>query len=321
MSAAPLNILKMRPHKVTHTKTDTILITKEVIDGWKNPPFQRPLKVNEILRKIATSLREDGGVIPGVITLGILGRDTYVIDGQHRIAAFRMSECEEGYADVRIRQCADMSELSEEFISLNSRIVNMKPDDFLRGLEESTPSLRLIRSKCPFVGYDNIRRSDKSPILSMSTLLKTWIGAAAETPTVTSESAKSLLDRITKEEAELISDTLKLLDRAWGRSTEFAKLWNSLNLSLCFWLYRNCVLKQYSQRAVKMDKEQFVRCMMALTSDGDYVNWLFGRAARERDRSPAYARIKSIVTRRLNHESTTGKKANLPAPAWSKGHL
>ena len=37
----------------------------------------------------------------------------------------------------------------------------------------------------------------------------------------------------------------------------------------------------------------------------------------DRDRSPAYARLKAIFARRLQEESRDHKKPLLPQPAWS----
>jgi len=41
-------------------------------------------------------------------------------------------------------------------------------------------------------------------------------------------------------------------------------------------------------------------------------NWLVGRLSNNRDRAPAYNRIKAIFLRRIMEE--TGKKSVLPAP-------
>ena len=51
-----------------------------------------------------------------------------------------------------------MAEMGDAFVALNSRLVNMRPDDILRGLEGSIPALQEIRASCPFVGYDQIRQ-------------------------------------------------------------------------------------------------------------------------------------------------------------------
>ncbi len=319
MSQQEATVLKMRPHRRTHTRTDTILLTKELIATWKLPMFQRELRVNAKVRAVAEELRRDGGVIPGVITLGIVGRVTYIIDGQHRIHAFRISGLEEAYADVRIHEFETEAEAGAEYVRLNSRLVTLKPDDTLRGLEASLPCLLKIRQERPFVGYGGIRRSETSPIVSMSQLLRCWYGSQPETPKGHSSSAIDLAMQLTKDEASTIVDALGLLERAWGRRLEYGRLWNALNLSLCFWLYRRTVVTNYSPSTTRLTRDLFTKSMMALSANGDFLDWLVGRQLTDRDRSPAYARIKSIVTKRVTAE--TGKATKMPAPAWSKGHL
>lgn len=66
----------------------------------------------------------------------------------------------------------------------------------------------------------------------------------------------------------------------------------------------------------------FRKCLMSLAADASYCDWLLGRAMGDRDRGPAYSRIKQIFTRRLLEEKlgnkTTGK-VPLPQPAWARG--
>jgi hypothetical protein len=317
MSTDNVKIIRLKPHSTTHTKTDTIEVTQKVIASWKAPPFQRPLKVNQKVTELATKIEEDG-VIPGVITLGVLGKDTYLLDGQHRVHAFTLADLPLGYVDVRVHHFKDMGEMGEEFVNVNSRLVNFKPDDILRGLEESTSVLRLIKSKCSFVGYDMIRRGDRSPMVSMSMLLRTWAGSAAETPAPGGDSALNIARVLTSEEAETICIVLKSMESAWGRDNEYARLWAALNMSLCFWLYRRTVIAKYSTVSDKITKDLFTKCLMSVSADSAYLDWLVGRKLSERDRSPAFTKLKVIFAKRI--ETETGKKPKLPSPAWSKSH-
>lgn len=305
---------KTTAEKRTSSALDTIEITEAVMGAWKAPPFQRPLRVNEKLQAIAKLISEDG-VIPGVITIGVLDGDAYILDGQHRSEAYRMSGLPVAYADVRYLHCSSMAHMGEEFVNLNSRIVSIRPDDILRGLEGTYAPLRAIRERCKFVGYDMIRRNDKAPIVSMSMALRVWRGSAAEVPAHSGQSAAALAQTITDEEAEQLASFLTLCYQAWGRDPQFRVLWNTLNLMLCAWMFRRLVISQHSPKTPRLNRELFCKCLMSLSAESQYVDWLVGRKLSERDRSPAYARLKKIFSVRLASE--LGHAVKLPAPAWA----
>lgn len=64
--------------------------------------------------------------------------------------------------------------------------------------------------------------------------------------------------------------------------------------------------------------EQFKRCMMSVSAARDYIDWLQGRNLTERDRSPAYVRLKAIFVERVAEEAKGDRKrAVLPAPDWA----
>ncbi len=75
------------------------------------------MKINDKLMEVAKSIAADDGVIPGVIALGVLDGDRYIIDGQHRREAFYQSECLTGYVDIRVLHCKTMAEMADEFPS------------------------------------------------------------------------------------------------------------------------------------------------------------------------------------------------------------
>lgn len=303
--------------KTTRTTVDTIEVTESLIRTWKNPPFQRPMKVNEKVRALATWIRDNDGVIPGVITLGVIGRDVYKLDGQHRCEAYVLSGCPIGYVDVRIHHFDEMAEMGLEFVNLNSHLVGLRPDDILRGLEGMSEALTKIRRRCPYVGYDFIRRSDKAPVLSMSVLLRSWAGSATEVPKSGGVSSAHLAREITEEDANTLIGFLDTAMGAWGRDAAYARLWSVLNLTLCMWLYRRLVVTPYSAKTVKLTREQFGRGLMSLSASDTYLDWLVGRSLSERDRAPAYARIKAVMSPRI--EQDVGKRVMFPAPAWTHG--
>ncbi len=305
----------VKPDKNTGTSTDTILITRELVKEWQVPPFQRAVRTNSKVLALAQEFKTNDGVFPGVLTIGVLKGVRYIVDGQHRLAAFALSEVAEGYSDVRFRHYASMTEMAEDFVLLNSVLVKMRPDDILRGLESSNTALGQIRRDCPFVGYDHIRRGTTSPILSMSALLRCWSAAGRDIPAASGCSAVELTKSITTDDAEQITTFLALAVKAWGRDPEYSRLWSNLNLTLSLWIYLRCVRKQWSARAPKITREQFVKMLSALSADTGYLEWLVGRQLSERDRSPAYRRVKTIFVKRLSDE-LGGAKVVFPQPEW-----
>lgn len=316
MSVVPIQKPKTSPERKTRTVVDTIMVTPESVKKWKIPPFQRPVQENEKVRLLAETLKDDGGVWPGIITLGILNGDTYVVDGQHRKVAFVMSGLQEGYTDVRMHHFESMAAMGEEFVQLNSQLVRMRPDDILRGLEESCPAMIEIRRRCPFVGYDMVRRGPSAPLVSMSTILRWWKGSAAEAPVPTGSglSTAQLAVTFNEEETAQACDFLDLALGAFGRDPEYVRLWGALNMILCMWLYRRLVVNPYSSKTKKMSRDQFKKCLMSVSAQADYLDWLLGRKLCERDRSPAYSKIKGAFAQRIYTD--TGVKAMLPQPSW-----
>src|SRR5215510_16449262 len=105
--------------KSARSKMETLLVNVAEVERWRIPPFQRPLHENEKVRCLAEELKcVDGGCVPGVVTLGrVTGDPTlYVVDGQHRLHAFRLTGMPEAIIDVRICDYADMNEMALDFV-------------------------------------------------------------------------------------------------------------------------------------------------------------------------------------------------------------
>jgi len=302
---------------------ETLIITPEIAEQWQLPRFQRPKRVNDKVREMALKISREE-TIEGVITLGRLKSDTaiYLVDGQHRREAFYLSECPEVLADVRICNFANVAEMAQAFVDLNSSLARMKPDDILRGLEENTPALTEIRRACPFVSYDQIRRHETSPILSMSAVLRCWHASGFETPASSNATTTlQILEKMDADEVENLIIFLKTAFEAWGKDKEYARLWGALNLALCMWIYRRMVLGQGAdmsnankKKTARLTINQLKQCFMSLSADSSYVDWLVGRSLSERDRSPAYRRIRDVIHNRLKAE---GKNAQILRPSWA----
>lgn len=303
--------------RTTRSTVDTIHFARDEAEAWEIPDFQRNVKVNSAVTATAAQIKVDGGVFPGVITFALVGKEKrkLLIDGQQRRAAFLLSECPEGFADARFVFCATMAEASEEFVKLNSHLVVFKPDDILRGLEPSLPTLQTLRKKCPFVGYDNIGRNQRAAVVSVSAALRCWTISAPETPSSSCGSAQAIAKAMPVEDVTELCRFLTLAHDAWGRDGEFVSLWRNLNLILCMWLFRRLVLQPYSAKTVRLTDTQFRKCLVALSADSRYLEFLVGRRLSDRDRGPAYQRCKTLFAKRLHEE--TGTKWLLPLPSWS----
>jgi hypothetical protein len=299
------------------SKMSIEIVTKKIVEGWNRPPFQRALRVNAKLKEVAQKIKDDGGEIPGVITLGIFQSKIYLLDGQHRREAYLMASPElvkgEGIANIRTMQFDSMAEMGKTFVELNGQIARIRPDDTLRALEESSDALKLIRRKLPFVGYDHIRRGTNSPVIGMSALLRAFFGSSGDVPIAEGRSAMGIAESLRVEEAEKCIAFMRLAGDAWGKEESCYRLWNNLNLTICVWIYRQVVIGQHPT-ATHLTPEEFKSCLMALSADGDYLEWLIGRnSVTEGFRGPCYNRVKALFSKRM---VTKGKKIRLPNPEW-----
>jgi hypothetical protein len=296
-------------------RVDTICLDKDTLRRLKNPPFQRPFKMTPAIASLVGEIKQTG-VFPGILTLGVLHGEVFTIDGQHRLEAVKLSERTDVLADVHYLDCESDQEMAEEFHRLNSSLVRFGPDDLLRAREVGSPSLQRLRKLCPFVGYDSIRRSDRAPLLGMSLTLRAWYGSEPEAPVSSAGSAATLADRLSLEDAHALGTFLNMCLVAWGREHQYARLWGGLNLTLCAWLYRRMVLAPVVkvQRRTRLESDQFGKCLMALSADSLYLDYLVGRRLSDDHRAPTYNRIKSAFVRRLRDDGV--KAPVFPQPPW-----
>lgn len=301
---------KRAPRSAIKSRMETRLITPDDIKKWQIPDFQRPLKLNTKVMALAELLgkpeKEGGfaGIIPGIITLGVLKGGWYIVDGQHRMKAFEISGIAEAIVDLRIMDFDNAADMADEFATLNSNLVTMTPDDRLRALEKGVDALKTIRGACRFVGYGRVRQKANAattPLISMSSALRAWGASAMESASFSGTG--SIIDyarEITKEEAEGMAQFLNACYEAWGNPPEYWGLWNSLNITLLAWVWRRMVIAppKNTSKITRLTIEQFVTCAMTLSADKAYLDFLYGRKG-ETDRSPCYFRIKQNFAKRL----------------------
>lgn len=318
-SKGALNMAPPKPNKATSTSVDTIEITPHLIKTWKRPGFQREIRVNAKVEALAEEMKASAGgsdiaVLPGIITIGVHEGSYYKLDGQHRLEAFGIAGLTRAYADVRYFH-GDMADMADEFVRLNSHLVNLKPDDILRGLEGHCEGLQIVRSRAKFVGYGNIRRNASAPLMSMSVLLRCWAASAKETPSASAgASAMQIAKALTDDDAKQVAEFINIAERAWGRDPEYSRLYGALNMTLAMWFYRRVVLAPEG-RVTHLNGEMFRILLVALSADARYLDHLVGRQLNDRERSPCYGRMKTIFVRRF--KAAGEKKPQFPQPPWA----
>lgn len=305
----------VEPLRARSSRLETIELTSEMCDSWKRPVWQREITRNSKVSEISREILETR-VIPGTLTIGEFDGKQWRIDCQHRIHAFEASGIDSAYADVRFLTCDSQAEMAEEYNRLNSHAVKMRPDDYLRALELQYSNLALVRDRCPFIGYDKARRElTVSPILGMGSVLRYWFGSATDVPIGGTGQPRELAQQLTNVEADYLCEFLLLALEFWTRDPAYSVLWGRLNMVLTMWVFRRSVASlAFRSNEDRVPRQVFAECMRALRMDPGYLDWLHGRILNQRDRGPAYARLRKIMTRAI---TKTGVRVSLPTPAWA----
>jgi len=297
-----------------HAATEALIATPELMQKWQKWKRQRPVRITEKVMEAAEFYKQNGGIIEQSFTLGVVKGVEYILDGQHRREAAYISKLPEFYIEVKRVFFDDPDDMGALFDRLNSRLASYKSDDALRALEADIPGIAKLREVAPFVGYDQLRRNPHSPILSMSTVLKAWL--VKEVPSSSLGMAtKKAAQGFTVEEAVECGRFLNLCMDAWGRDTEYRRLWAQLNLGLTSWLYQRTVLRPiFGEQRDRLTREQFKKGLSALSTDSRYLEWVVNRRMDEHSRSPAYNKITALFSARLREEFKRAPK--LPRPEW-----
>jgi hypothetical protein len=317
-TASPQPVMKTHAEKMMHQTTSTMLASVDMFKSWKDPDVQRPLRVNSKVKEMTLQIVADK-VIPNTITVGILNKVMYLLDGQHRREAYYTAAtmgADEVYCEIRYEWFDTMADMGKRYVELNSVLVKQRPDDILRGMEGSNDALHLIRERCPFVGFDHLRVKSTSPILGMSILLRSWYGSAGDIPGTTKPSAMDIAKMLTVPEASQCCDFANLALRAWGKDDEYKRLWASMTMTMCMWLYRRTVISP-DPDTTKITKDAFRLCLTTISAQGDFIDWIRDRKLTERDRGPCYNRIVKLFLTSLRSQGH--KRPKLPAPLWAEG--
>jgi len=68
------------------------------------------------------------------------------------------------------------------------------------------------------------------------------------------------------------------------------------------------------RRDAILTPDQFKRCLLSVSADKEYVDWLIGRTITDRDRSPCYKRLRNTFINRMRIDQMVNLK--LPSPTW-----
>jgi hypothetical protein len=316
MMASDVIPLRTKPQKATSTRTDTISFTVDDIDKWKRPEFQREVKHTSRFKDCAELIKENDGVIPGIVTLGVENgtNDIYKVDGNHRTEAAKSTGLRNFYADVRYIY-GTMEDFAEEYSRLNEQISTTKPDDRLRAAAVINPRINRLLALCKVVGFKATRKPKLK--ISMSSALRAWGNACKGTPATRGRAAAAtdIIKNMSDGDFGHFENLLGHCERAWGRDEEYANLWGQMNLTMVMWLYCRLVVEDpRSAKLKRLTPGLFESCLMELTVDTNYSSWLRGRNGGDH-RTPCYNRVKERFAKRIREE--TGTKPNLPQPDWA----
>lgn len=326
MQAAQLTIKMPGLHSVPLStpkkdlaRMEVMEITPEGLSEWKLPGMQRPLIRTKRTEEAAAEMQQEAAknkdasaTITGVITLGKIGRDTFLIDGQHRLYGAFLLACREllvhggvlvkrALVDVSLRTFEDDAEMAREFIRLNSQLNPTKPDDVMRALAFASPHLQRIEKALPFIGYDLTRENKKTKMLSMSSAIRTWFGSGGIVP-APGPTAPEIVNKYLDEQHtdKLIEFYNMCVEAGWNHES-FRRLWSALNLGIVMWIYRRVVLGETMRYGagghapMVLTREQFIVCLRTLM-EPKYMEDLVGHSLRYQDRVPCYTRIKEHFT-------------------------
>ncbi len=309
--------LKTKSQKATGSSTDTIALDLDKVKSWKRPSFQRDIKRTKRFDECVEYIKANDGVLPGIITLGVLDGtgEVYKIDGNHRCECFVESGCKVGYADVRYVY-GSMEDFAAEYSRLNEQISRTNPDDRLRAAAVGNHKIERLRSSCKVVSFSSTKRRGKTSV-SMSSLLRAWNNACRDTPAARGKAAAAvdIMEEMDNFTLDHLINLINACENSFGREGEYASLWGQLNMTTVMWLYVQMVMnKPTSAKLRQLTPQLFEKCLLSVSADEKYVDWLRGRNASIH-RGPCYMKVKERFTSRLKEE--TGERYNLPQPEWA----
>ena len=308
-----LSLVKATPEeKKIRTKSEVVIIDRAFIDSLKKPPSQRELRETAAVRALIEEYKSGREEHSGTIVVGVVNKELYLLDGQHRIYCQQKAGVSEMLASVKWHWFDTLEELAIEWARLNRQLSRTTPNDVLKAEEGTCEALKIIRTKTNGkVGYS-------SKGLSMSQIIRMWASTASEVPTTTGgASALVYAHSMSDEEAEKLADFINICYAAWGRDKQTLVLWNIPNLITCAWLYRRLILNPSKiSRSSNFTKPLFKECLTALGADSAYLSFLKGRNWVPQMRSPVYIRLRDIFAKRYREE--VGVRCKLPQINWDR---
>ena len=301
--------------------TELMVLTHRIVEGWERPPFQRPAASAKKVSKLAVKI-QDRGYLLTAIYLGVLDGVTYLVDGQNRREAFIASGLVSIKAPVLTKHYPDgkpgLLEMCEDFLLINEHIQNPSANDKLRALEPTNVCISKIHSKCPFVGYTNLRRKEDSPIVSMAQVIRALITSGKEVPSSPGKSAVAHAMETKIHEADGLSTFLNVAFKAWGRDKEYKLFWKHMNMSLCLWYFRRMLRGPSIKSQGTVTLEQFHNIFLALLANNRYHAILKkhsgGRMNDPETRDPVCKELRGTIKASLKRDGV--KDYYLPKLEW-----
>ena len=306
-----------KPFEITE-----MTLTKEMVKAWEPPPFQRRVSVTREFRKLLEQIKRDGYIV-SAIYLGIWNGKTYIVDGNHRTAAFFSSERSTMRAPVIIRHYVNgpdgLIQMCEDFLSISKHIKPPRPDDMLKALGATTGHVGLIEKACPFIGYSNLWKGKEFPVVNMARVIRCLAISKQDVPNSPSAGALDLARALTPEDTHCLITFMRGAFRAWGRDAEFRPMWGTLNLTLGLWFYRRMTSgPDFHGKGEPMSPLPFSRYLVALAMSDRYRSLMAGKSGmRMHDpdtRNPVCREFMRVFARKLKKENL--KNIFLPIPKW-----
>ena len=254
-----------------------VLLTIDDLEYLMKPPCQRFVSKTKRVERLTEEMLKTGRLGVGILlVMGLPNGEVHLVDGNHRIEAFRNSGLKSIIVSVQTKSAKTYKDIAEEYIRCQCSLKTSTVDDKLKGIAVGHPPLQKIAQFCTFVTYK--RASTRSDcLISMSDVVHCWFDASTNPPTRYSgdkgipieECAKLITDK----DAACIIEWLLVCQISLG--TVNRVLWAPLNMTLCLWLYKQMVKGGCKGPCTRLKIAEFGRGLAGLVNM-KYTNYLKG---------------------------------------------
>ena len=298
------------------------LVKLEALTELRLPvDIQRAFKKNKNLIKVAETTRTTGEVV-GAIYVGILRSNPsilYALDGQHRTIAAYLSGRKQVTCSFEFELFDSLPEMGIRFAALNSEIKHLDTGDRLAPLSLSSPIIQEFRRRCLFIGLRTNNNKNSHESISLTSILTAFTSGKSDNIARSKISHDNLISSMQLSDVEEVCNFLRDAREAWGPEPQHRALYKTVNLCVCYWLYRRMVCghsKTSLTKATPLSVIQFRRGLAAVSANDRLLEWLPRAGLGDRHRSVCYERVISAMRPTLEEE--TCKKVKFPQPEFKK---